>query len=230
MVTELRHFYYLDSTGIHRLYNQLNEYNEKERRIKKQDNKSTSGKGNFISTISAGIFGLKGEGEKAHSQGSERITEKVLVKETEQELKKVEEYLDNQNSLLEVNNVKVLANIPVKRLPIFIRGSLPIIIPPPTSTSDIVKDVIKSQMVRFEIDQSALSEEYSIWPHILMGGSLCKFESARDAGDGTCTLGYTSHLAVILRGFQQGGGSFGVFGHVEKTGSNLYIKPYAIWR
>jgi len=75
----------------------------------------------------------------------------------------------------------------------------------------------------------ALEEGYSLWPHIMLGGSLSKFEGTRDTGDGTYTLGRTSHLAILLRCIEQDGTALNIVGHIERTGSNLYIKPYAIW-
>lgn len=229
MNDKLRRFLYVDSIGISSLYSQLSEFYEKERRVATHEKKATSGKGRFSTKFFVGIFGGSGEVESTHTRGLESQTEQILTKEAEQKLIEVESSLSKLGDLIEVNSVRILAQIASDKLPIFIKGILPVTIQTFQHSSNIIDEVIKSQTVALELDESSLAEGWALWPHILMGGSLSKFVGSRDIGNGTYTIGYTSHLAVLLRSILHCSANIGIFGHIQQTAKNLYIKSYALW-
>jgi hypothetical protein len=225
MTQELRRFIYLDPEGIRSLYAQLSEFSERERRASEQKKKSTSGKGQLNLKVIAGLFGGSAETELTQSRDSEVLTERKLIKEDEQKLVEIETALSERGSLLEVNTINILAYISVDRLPAFIRGRLPL-----TTRGfydkDTVKEVMDSQTVTFRL---YITDKSCLWPLISMGGSLSKFIGVDVRENGTAIMGYTSHLAIMLRALESEPHDLGVLGQIHKTGSSLYIKPYAIW-
>ena len=225
MTQELRRFIYLDSEGISSLYAQLSELSEIERRASEQKKKSTSGKGLLRLKVFTGLFGGSAETELTQTRDSEALTERILIKKDEQKLVGIETALSEKGSLLDVNKVSVLAHIPVDNLPTFIRGELPLTTKG-LYDKDIIKKVIDSQTVTFRLD---IKDEFCSWPLIHMGGSLSKFMGVRVRENGTAIMGLTSHLAIILRAIESESINLGVLGQIHKNGSDLYIKPYAIW-
>ncbi|MDO8727913.1 MAG: hypothetical protein Q7J35_17825 [Candidatus Methanoperedens sp.] len=229
MTLELRRFLYLDSRGINSLHSQLSEFSEKERRDSEQKKKSTSGKGRLSLKIFSGILNATGETELTKTSDSETQTGKTSFKTEEQRLVEIETAI-SKIALLELKIVTVgkLAKISVESLPMFIKGKLPFTVKG-SSDIDIVREINNAQFITFELDQSSLLEGFSLWPRILMGGSLSKFKDSQETGNGKWRIGLTSHLGIMLREFQIRPHNFGIFGQVQQTGSSLYIKPYAIW-
>ena len=225
MTEDLRRYIYLDSEGIRSLYAQLSELSERERRASEQKKKSTSCKGQLNLKGIAAIFGGSVDSELTHTRDSEVLTERILVKEGEQKLAEIETALSEKGSLLEVNSVNILAYIHIGRLPAFIRGKLPL-----TTRGfydkDVVEEVIDSQTVTLRL---YITDSYCLWPDIRIGGSLSKFVGVGIRENGTASMGYTCHLAIMLRALESGPENLGVLGQIHKTGSFLYIKPYAIW-
>ena len=225
MTQELRRFIYMDSEGIRSLYAQLSKLSERERRASEQKKKSTSGKGQLNLKVIAGLFGGSAETELTQTRNSEVLTERILIKEDEQKLVEIESALSEKGSLLEANTVNILAYIPIDHLPAFIRGRL-LLTTRGFYDKDIVKEVLDSQTVTFRLD---ITDKFCLWPLIRMGGSLSKFTGAGVKENGTAIMGYTSHLAILLRALETDPLYLGVLGQIHKTGSSLYIKPYAIW-
>lgn len=230
---KLRNFIYLDSKGIESLHAQLSELSEKERRTSEQENKSTSGKGKLVLNIIMGIFGGGGETELTQTRGSEAVTERILFKTDEQKLTDIENALSKEDSKEEFNIVTAedLAKMPAESCPIFIKGDLPFTTSKSYGT-DIIEEINKTQNITFELDQKSPSGVFSIWGRILMGGSLIKFGGTgntvfNSAQNGR--IGEVGHLAIALRCMSEESKKLGVFGFIQKAGSNLYIKPYAIW-
>lgn len=152
--------------------------------------------------------------------------------ELENKLMEVEKILLNAESLVEIKSVKTIAKISEKKLPIFVTGRLPFTLQNNRNITvdfDVIQEVVSSQTIGLELDQSGLSEDYTLWHHIYMGGSLSKFVDAKNSDNGKYDMGRNSHLAVYLRGMMRNSQNLGLLGQVHKTGENLYIKPYSIW-
>lgn len=232
-LAKLRNFIYLDSKGIESLHAQLSELSEKERHTSEQENKSTSGKGRLALNIIMGIFGGGGETELTHTRGSEAVTERILFKTDEQKLADIENALSKKDSTEDFKIVTAdsLVKMTAESFPIFIKGDLHFTTSKSYGT-DIIEEINKTQNITFELDQKSPSGVFSIWERILVGGSLIKFggtgntvwEAAQNG-----RIGNTSHLAITLRCMSEESKKLGVFGFIQKAGSNLYIKPYAIW-
>jgi len=227
MKSNVRRFYYLDPSGIQSLYNQLAEYTEKGYKEIKQDKKSHNQLGAIKSKITGGIFGISSEATGSENQEYGVISERMMEKGIEQKLVAVEKFLYKHGDLLELDNVKQIVKISPEKLPTFIRGMLPFFTPLKKSTLNVVDEANKNQFIELELDQKGIGD--SLWLHILMGCSISKIDGVHKADNGKYYLGQTGHFAIILRAYAKNGGLFGFFGYLQKTGDNLYIKPFAIW-
>jgi len=219
----MNRFIYLDTPGLSLLRAQASIETVAERT--RSSNRATSSTAQR--SLGAALHGISGSigGTTGHNISYGESTK--LVVEGAVALEAIMGRLAAQEDLFSAKSIRDVADLIASNQSAFVYGSLPFRLEQ-TIDGDPVGDAVAKQMLEFKVPTEASDDGGYLNRPIRMGGSFAKFVDRKDIHDGNFVP--TGHLAAFVRGLKLDPLRLGFFAHLDAYQSQVYLKPFAIWR